>query len=86
MQSESGVWVKRIKACGPDLAREINSLKNKITEMRVFELEDFRNLYNASHEVLSSELSEEKREFLLNSEEVKDKIVEGLLKNLSGGK
>tara|TARA_R110002096_G_scaffold436022_1_gene665250 strand:- start:2243 stop:2407 length:165 start_codon:yes stop_codon:yes gene_type:complete len=54
--------------------------------MRVFELEDFRDLYNASNEVSAGELSEEKREFLLSSEQVKDKIVEGLLKNLSGRK
>lgn len=52
--------------------------------MRVFEFEDFKKLYNASHEVAAVELSEEKKEFLLTSEEVKNKITDELLKSLTG--
>ena len=54
--------------------------------MRVFEVEDFRKLYNASNEVLAVQLSEEKKEFLLTSEEMRDKIAEEILKSLSGRK
>ena len=58
--------------------------KTRVSEMRVFELEDFKKLYNASHEVSAVKLSEEKKEFLLTSEEVKNKITEELLKSLTG--
>ncbi len=58
--------------------------KTRVSEMRVFEFEDFKKLYNASHEVAAVELSEEKKEFLLTSEEVKNKITDELLKSLTG--